>query len=199
MADPATALLPLHVPLPANVMVSSSIDGKPRYGVKVKLPWMRNQVRCGSSFTHPNEASTIAKLFLLAARESCQDCRIPPLAHSDDVIVLDEFEMREAEARGDTITMYRRRSTVGCVLLLCALQSRGRESGGGSDGDARHRGAATTPALAPSAHSVAHHFLSLPPLDPAAPPSSPTSVLARMCRSKRAAASSTSCGRAWRT
>ena len=133
---------PLHLLLPANVMVSSSIDGKPRYGVKVKLPWMRNQVRCGSSFTHPNEASKIAKLFLLAARESCHNCRVPPLAHSDDIIVLDEFDMREAETRGDTITMYRRRSTVSICVSLHARSARGAKGdwkASGTRGIAAHQ------------------------------------------------------------
>ena len=97
--------------LPANVMVSSSVEGKPRYGVKVKLPWMRNQVRCGSSFTNAQQAAAVAKLFIDAARKSRQECRIPPLAHPDDVIVLDEFEMQAAEKLGATIEMFQRQST----------------------------------------------------------------------------------------
>ena len=108
--------------LPANVLVSSFVGGKPRYGVKVKMPWMRNQVRCGSSFTNTQQAATIAKLFIDAARQSCRDCRIPPLAHADDVIVLDEFEMQAAEKLGTTIEMYRRRSTVRRFALDIGLR-----------------------------------------------------------------------------
>ena len=97
--------------LPANVLVSSFVGGKPRYGVKVKMPWMRNQVRCGSSFTNAQQAAAVAKLFIDAARKSRQECRIPPLAHPDDVIVLDEFEMQAAEKLGATIEMFQRQST----------------------------------------------------------------------------------------
>ena len=104
--------------LPANVLVSSSIGGRPRYGVKVKLPWMQNEVRCGSSFTSAEQASAVAKLFVNSARQSCRHCRIPPLAYADDVIVLDEFEMQAAELLGTTIELFQRGSTTVRFLSL---------------------------------------------------------------------------------
>ena len=101
-----------RVVLPPNVLLHSHIGGRPRYGVTVKLPWMPNQLRCGSSLVDAAHAAAIAKLLIDAARASPRHCRIPPLAHTDDVIVLDEFEMQAAEKLGATIEMYRRRSTV---------------------------------------------------------------------------------------
>ena len=101
-----------RVQLPSNVVKVAT--SRQRYGVKAKLPWMKNQMRCGpcgSSFTNAHQAAAVAKLFIGAARQSCRDCRILPLAHPNDVIVLDEFEMQAAEKLGATIEMFQRQST----------------------------------------------------------------------------------------
>ena len=100
-----------RVQLPSNVVKVATAGKRRRYGVKVKLPWMKNQMRCGSSFTNAQQAAAVAKLFIDAARKSCHACRIPPLAHPDDVIVLDEFEMQAAEKLGATIEMFQRHTT----------------------------------------------------------------------------------------
>ena len=97
--------------LPANVVKVATAGKRRRYGVKVKLPWMKNQMRCGSSFTNAQQAAAVAKLFIDAARKSRLDCRIPPLAHPGDIIVLDEFEMQAAEKLGAKVEMFQRQST----------------------------------------------------------------------------------------